>query len=224
VTPLRVPLDRLSHGQVARHRHSKAYAAIVLEGTYEEAGDAGRFRVGAGDLLVHRDYEAHCNVISARGATVINLPVARAEALPSAFKVADPAHFLQVDPRDEAALRELLVPVQVITPRRDDWPDFLAAALRNPSVLNLRQWARQHGIVPETVSRGFRRVFGVTAARYRVEARTRAALAAIRSTQTPLAALASDLGFADQAHMSRAVQALTAASPLTWRKVNSVQE
>lgn len=112
----RVALDRLPPSQVARHRHSKAYAALVLDGAYEEAGDAGRFRVGPGDLLVHRDYEAHNNMIATRGAAVVHLPLARAEALPSAFKVADPARLVHLDPRDNAALRELVVPLQVIAP------------------------------------------------------------------------------------------------------------
>jgi AraC-like DNA-binding protein len=196
----------------------------VLDGAYEEAGDAGRYRVVAGDLLFHRDYEAHCNVIAARGATVLNLPVPRSIALPGAFRIADPEQLMRVDPRDEAALASLLVPVQLLEPLSDDWPDLLAAAIRTGGGLSLGQWAREHGMAPETVSRGFRRQFGVTAARFRAETRTRAALDAIRSTKIPLAALACDMGFADQAHMSRAVQALTAASPQMWRKVNSVQE
>lgn len=224
MTRLRAPLDRLSQGQVERHRHAKAYAAIVIEGTYEEAGDAGRFCVCPGDVLIHRDYEAHRNAISARGAMVVNIPIDHTEALPSAFKIADPAPLLAIDPRDKAALRELLLPTQLIAPRCDDWPDLLALSLRGPFTIHLGSWARQHGLAGETVSRGFRRVFGVTAARYRVEARTRAAVAAIRSTQTPLATLACDLGFADQSHMSRAVHALTATSPLALRKVKSVQE
>jgi hypothetical protein len=39
-----------------RHRHLQRYAAIVLSGGYVEAGDAGRMRVRAGDVLVHDEH------------------------------------------------------------------------------------------------------------------------------------------------------------------------
>jgi AraC-like DNA-binding protein len=196
----------------------------VVEGAYGEAGDAGRYEVAAGDVLFHRDYEAHCNAIAARGATVINLTLPQSTVLPAAFTVADPDQLLRLDNRDEAAVTSLLVPVQAIEPRCEDWPDLLAADLRSGSVLHLGQWGRAHGISPETVSRGFRKIYGTTAVTFRAEVRARVALDAIRSTTIPFAALACDLGFADQAHMSRAVRALTSASPQIWRKVNSLQE
>lgn len=41
-------------GDLPRHRHSAGYMTLVLAGGYDEAGDVGRFRVGPGDLLVHR--------------------------------------------------------------------------------------------------------------------------------------------------------------------------
>jgi hypothetical protein len=34
---------------LGRHVHEEAYAALVLSGGYEEAGDHGRFQVKAGD-------------------------------------------------------------------------------------------------------------------------------------------------------------------------------
>ncbi len=57
-----------------RHSHEHAYAAIVLSGGYEEAGDHGRFKVQAGDVVLHERFEAHINRFSASGATVLNLP------------------------------------------------------------------------------------------------------------------------------------------------------
>ena len=40
---------------------------------------------------------------------------------------------------------------------------------------------------------------------------------AIARTHTPLAAIAADTGFADQAHMTRSVKDVTGASPGAWR-------
>jgi len=45
----------------------------------------------------------------------------------------------------------------------------------------------------------------------------RAAWGRIAETRAPLADIAYDLGFADQAHMTRAVRWLTGAAPAAWR-------
>ena len=218
------PKDMLEAGRLARHRHVAPYATLVLAGRYEEAGDAGRYRVCPGDMLVHRPYEAHQNLVAACGATVFNLPLPVDVALPPAFRVADPDVLIKVATSDPAAAYALLKPVEGIEPLYDDWPDQLAAALNADPSQRLRQWARDNGLAAETVSRGFRKVFGISPARFRAEARARLALAALRERETSLATLAQDLNFSDQAHLSRAVRAIAYDSPARWRKVNSVQE
>lgn len=40
---------------------------MVLSGGYEEAGEGGRRRVAAGDVIVHHPFEAHLNRVSSRG-------------------------------------------------------------------------------------------------------------------------------------------------------------
>jgi AraC-like DNA-binding protein len=73
------------------------------------------------------------------------------------------------------------------------------------------------GLAPETISRGFGRVFGTTAASFRAEARARRAFEQIVRTNAPLVDIAANSGFADQAHMTRAVRALTGAPANSWR-------
>ena len=58
---------------LSRHSHEAAYAALVLSGAYEEAGDQGRFQVEAGDVVLHDCFEAHLNRFSPSGAVVLNL-------------------------------------------------------------------------------------------------------------------------------------------------------
>src|SRR5450432_402684 len=58
-----------------RHIHDKPYASIVLSGGYEEAGDHGRFRVSAGDVIFHERFEAHLDRFSAAGVVVLNLKI-----------------------------------------------------------------------------------------------------------------------------------------------------
>ena len=38
-------------GALPRHRHAEGYVAVVIAGGYEEAGDTGRRRVSAGDVV-----------------------------------------------------------------------------------------------------------------------------------------------------------------------------
>src|ERR1700677_569690 len=66
-----------------RHVHFEPYVALVLSGGYEEAGDNGRFKVSAGNVVFHDSFEAHLNRFYAQGATVLNLPVASGKCIPA---------------------------------------------------------------------------------------------------------------------------------------------
>jgi AraC-like DNA-binding protein len=175
-------------------------------------------------MLVHRPYEAHQNIVAATGAVVLNFTLPFDVSLPSAFRVGDPEALLKLESSDLAFEQLLLEPVQKIAQQFTDWPDQLAAALNADTSLSIRHWAIDNGLAAATVSRGFRKVFGISAARYRAEARARHAMAELRKRDTPLAALAHELNFADQAHMSRAIRAIANDSPSRWRQVNSVQD
>ena len=76
---------------LGRHVHEEAYAALVLSGGYEEAGDHGRFQVKAGDVVFHEQFEAHLDRFSETGAGVLNLrlPIG-CSYTPGAARVADP--------------------------------------------------------------------------------------------------------------------------------------
>ena len=58
---------------LGRHVHERAYAALVLSGGYEEAGDHGRFRVKASDVIFHEQFEAHLDRFCETGVVVLNL-------------------------------------------------------------------------------------------------------------------------------------------------------
>jgi AraC-like DNA-binding protein len=211
------------HHCIARHRHDRAYAALVLSGTYEECGSRGRFRVGPGDVLLHSAFDAHLDRFHNRGAQILNLVLASAVAADfSVGRVADPDTIARVAERDpiEAGIR-LRAQVCESDAAPQDWPDVLAADLLRDPGCRLELWARHHGLAAETISRGFGRLFGVTPASFRVEARARRALALITGSDLPLACIAAAAGFADQAHMSRAMRALTGSPPSGWRRSNS---
>ncbi|HET6971851.1 MAG TPA: AraC family transcriptional regulator [Phenylobacterium sp.] len=201
-----------------RHRHREAFAAVVLAGGYVEAGDTGRHRVQAGDVVLHRAFESHLDRFDRPGAEVLVLPLAEDWRGPVLGAVADPDLLARLAERDgrlaHAALTEALQAGRAMTA---DWPDLLAAALRDDPSLCLSAWADGMGLRLGSVSRGFRQAYGVTPVGFRLTQRTHRALDLILSADAPLSAVAQACGFADQAHMSRAVAALAGAPPARLR-------
>ena len=213
-------------GDLPRHRHCAGYMTLIVAGGYDEAGDVGRFRVRPGDLLVHRPFEAHCNAFGRGSAEVVNLPLVDLPRLASLNRIADPDLIARLAERDPAAAARLAAATAEPVAGEDDWPDALAAELRSrQDLFPIGLWARQRGLAPASVSRGFRRLFGTSPERYRAEARARLAWARIVRTAEPLAAIACDVGFADQPHMTRCVAAVTGRTPARWRdRVKCVQD
>lgn len=205
-------------GDLPRHRHAAGYMTLILAGGYDEAGDVGRFRVRPGDLLVHRPFEAHRNAFGRRSAEVLNLPLVDLPHLGALNRLPDPDLIARLAERDPAVAARAAAVCARPAEGEWDWPDDLAAALRTrPDLFRIGQWALDRGLAPASVSRGFRNVFGTTPERYRAEGRARRAWRRIVSTGQPLAAIACELGFADQAHMTRCVGAVTGRPPARWR-------
>lgn len=218
------PIGRLRHYANElrnRHCHDDPFVAVVLSGGYQEAGDEGRWNVRAGDVLLHHAFESHLDRFDSQGAEVLVLPVPGSLSRTRTMRgrVADPDLLVRLAERDlndaQASLAEQFVS-RMAAPL--DWPDVLAADLRAMCDLPLSQWAERAGVRPETLSRGFRLAYGCTPKAYRASARARAAIAALCASDAPFAAVAQQLGYADQAHMTRAVTMLTGLTPGRWRR------
>lgn len=215
--PLR---QALAGGALPRHRHDHGYVAVVLARTYEEAGDNGRRRAQAGDVVAHLPFEAHLNRVPHAGAVVLNLPLPASQILPAFGRVADPDALARAAERDaREALDLLLAQHQGAAAMAGDWPDLLAKALADGPV-RIGDWARRHGLSPEHVARGFRQVFGTGPQAFGREVRARAALADALGGKARLADIALARGFSDQAHMTREVTALSGRPPGAWRRSN----
>ncbi len=199
---------------------------MVLAGSFEERGYSGRLVATEGDVLVHHDLDAHGNTMLSRGAWLLRLPLppkraqdAFAEGGYRVDRLDDVVRLAARNVGDASAvLAARLAKVAPRSPVTRDWPDVLAADLRGGEPFALDDWARAHGLAPATVSRGFRQVHAVPPSVYRAELRARRAWQEVRRSAHSLAAIALDAGFADQAHMSRAVRSFTGAAPGAWRR------
>jgi AraC-like DNA-binding protein len=200
------------------HQHDAGYAAIVLAGHYVEAGDGGRRRVSAGDVIVHRPFSAHADWFEAAGATVVNIALTQGAALRLATgRVADPEALARDILADRDAAERLLGAAIVRVDGEDDAPDRLAAGLDHDPGLTLGDWAARTGTAPRTLRRQFGQAYGISPLLYRTRSRALQAWKLIVTTDRPFAGIAYDLGFADQAHMSRAVRWLSGRPPRAWR-------
>lgn len=208
------------------HRHDFAYAALVLEGGYEEAGPEGVWRIAAGDLVLHPPFHLHLNRFERGAARVLNLTLAHAAAKPlkttryAVLRPRDPDRFARGARRDgHEALEEALAESAACAagPPRD-WLDAFAADLRAAPDARIGDLARAYDVTPTHAARAFSRRFGVTPAAFRAEQRLRAGLQALAEAAVSLADVAADCGFADQAHLTRSVVAATGQTPSRLRQ------
>lgn len=204
-----------------RHRHSGSYLALVLSGAHEEAGDRGCHRVRAGDAILHGAFEAHLNRYASSGADVLDLPLPFwTNSANPVVEVTDPDEVVRAAERDTREAVQLVFSKMKPADRRlGDWPQRLADALQVDPHLRLDDWARAHGLASATISRGFQKVFGISPSAFRAQLRARAALHLTVSSREPLAQVALSVGFCDQAHMTRAVHAISGYPPGRWRHV-----
>lgn len=214
------PTQLATGGRIDRHRHDLPYATVLLSGSYEEAGDAGRVTAQAGEVLLHAPFSCHLNRIANQRTQVLDLPLPfDGRRYPARATIVDPDRMVRLSEHDPpaavACLLEQLVPLGMTS---ESPPDRLASALGRPRPLAIGRWAQEQGVSREHLSRQFRAMFGVTAATYRAENMAREAWFAIVNSDDGLAHVAADAGFADQAHMSRAVSCLTGRTPGRWRR------
>lgn len=205
-----------------RHRHLRAYATVVLAGSFEESGYVGRLRASAGDVLIHPVMDCHANQMVSAGVRLIRLNWSDREVAGGLYRLDEIdllARTAEKDVVEAAMLLESSLGKNWPPPpgRRNDWPDQLASALTRDTSLGIRAWAEANGLAQETVSRGFSMAYDIAPSLFRAELRARGAWFRIARGADSLSRIAADTGFADQAHMTRWVHRVTGAPPSVWR-------
>jgi len=205
--------------KLPRHCHREPFAAVVLAGGYDEAGDTGRHRVSAGDVIFHGAYESHLDLFHRPGAEVLVLPLPDHWQGPVLGTLNDADAVARSAEKDvHEALEVFASGVTARSSEVRDWPDALAQALRADPALCLASWAESHSLHPGSLGRGFASVFGISAASYRLTQRVQRAIGLLRDRVMSLSQVAAECGFADQSHMTRSVRLLTGTSPGSLRR------
>jgi len=205
------------------HRHLRAYATVVLAGSYEESGHVGRIQATAGDVLIHPALYCHANRVISAGLKLIRLDWTDTSGIGGLYHLDDLDELARTAERDvlEATLllEHVLRKKSLPSPgRKNDWPDLLLMDLAKDASTEIGAWAEMNGLARETISRGFAAAYGVAPSVLRAELRARAAWLRITRGSDCLSRIAADTGFADQAHMTRWIHRMTGAPPSVWRR------
>jgi AraC-like DNA-binding protein len=94
-----------------------------------------------------------------------------------------------------------------------------AILAEHPAAQGLFSLADHLGVSPYRLSRVFPREIGVSVTRYRNRVRVGRAMERLQQGERSLALLAADLGFADQAHLTRTMREHTGRTPAALRRV-----
>lgn len=228
------PADR-----IRGHGHDVVHVCLVRAGGFREQLPSGPRSCGPGAVRVSPAGALHAldvgeegargeileldpgvtaGLVAPLGRTVFLHPDGSAPVvarLDAAAGVADPFG-------TECAALELVARALHASPRPEPprWlsdlrADLDAASLTAPS---LRACAARHARHRTHTANAFRRWFGRSLGAHVRARRLAAAAAALRDADLPLAALAADFGFADQAHFTRAFRARFGIPPARFRR------
>lgn len=225
--------------RMARHAHERHQLSLLLVGTLGEDGPREEMRLDVPAVGIKPAGSPHTNDYGPAGALILTVEVDPALDLgqtlrlparwqwrtrPSAALLAcgrallrDMRHGLGGD--GEGRLWELVACMDDSDgPPPGRPPDWVARsrARLHEEATPLAELAHDEGLHPVYFARGFLRWTGWRPSAYRAHARVQRALAAIAGS-APLADVALQAGFADQAHFTRAVRHFCGLSPTQLR-------
>jgi AraC family transcriptional regulator len=227
--------------RIARHYHARPYLSLCVAGGYEERGRTAPIVVRGLDAVMHWRACVHEDHIGAVGLATVVIefdPHWLERAFGSSCAAQGSVHFAGgALARSTATLaRRWLERAESGVSLADASGDFLRAALTAPTLPSPPDWLAdaEHRLAeepqttavdlspmldlhPAWIARVFRAHRGESmrdSARRRRFAR---ALALLRHSDLPLADIAHETGFCDQAHMNRAFRALIGTTPLRIR-------
>jgi AraC family transcriptional regulator len=231
--------------RLARHRHPRPYACIVIAGGFEETGADRCEPATPGTILLHPPDDEHGDRFGPSGATCINvcpsaawLDATRDDDLFGGYRAVRGNAALhmgdtirrRLGARDtagrlalEAATLALLSEAALPEPRKEDggaWVRRVCDDIRREpcaewTLAGIAAMARVH---PMHVARTFRRRVGLSLGQFVRAERLAWARAALSGSDASLAAIAIDAGFYDESHFIRAFRRHFGATPGSCRR------
>jgi AraC family transcriptional regulator len=245
--PLAITTTRYRSGEILpRHYHAQPYLFVMLAGAFREQTTREDYHCTRGWLVFNAAGEPHCDDVLAPGTEGLNvelppdwLPasyrgqagcepflsrfagpaITAVGALQLALRVRDGLSTLGVQEAVTRLLDSLCRPV----PSRGRSPRWLYRVEqilrdRYQNGLCLRTVAAEAGVHPAHLCREFRRTYGCTMTQYAARLRGDEALTRLIGSTDTLAHIAAEMGFADQAHLTRTIRNLYGSTPARLRR------
>jgi len=204
------------------HRHDEARLIVFLRGCYIERAIEGSARFEAGGFIVRPALYAH-DGCGTPGTEYRILPVsptawaryhadngwtARIGRIPDEL-AANNGTLLRAGDAILANCETRTLAARNVEPAISR----IALALAAPGSSDTGALAAAEELQPWTLTRRFRRQFGITPTRFRQESRIQLALKLMAETALSLSAISAEAGFADQSHLSRSLRQATGGTP-----------
>jgi AraC family transcriptional regulator len=230
--------------RLARHHHDEPVLCLVLSGRYIEKTRGLRREHGSGDLLYCPAFEEHAQTFLPQGAVkllmkptlaalewlegarVDQAPFARCARL-RAIGAQLVAELARPDSCSVLIIEGLAGELVGLLGRASAGESATAEAkiravlalVKEPACapLTLASIAEAVGADPARLSADFRRSVGTTIGEYARRSRLERAVDRLSNSRVPLAQLAAECGFYDQAHFTRAFSAAYGTTPARFR-------
>ena len=222
--------DYAEHAELPPHRHSGAFATIVVSGGLREESARGAVDCATHHLIVHAPEERHRNRFGRKTQclSIEGGSFTRTACLRSASETGIAAklirEFRHTDALSPLAVEALMLELFVASERLHDddraprWleavHDLISERFFEP--LTLADLASRVDVHPGHIARAVRRHYGKTVGEMVRERRLDYARERLMST-APLQAIAHDAGFADQSHFTRTFRRATGMTPTQYR-------
>ncbi|HUP49126.1 MAG TPA: AraC family transcriptional regulator, partial [Thermoanaerobaculia bacterium] len=224
------------------HSHETLGITLVLDGHLRERVRGVEEDSSALSVVVKPAGTVHENEVGPRGACTIAVTILDSEALLDdardlgTWRWSHPGTGVQpllalgralVQPSSatdpEEMVHELLGEVTgAPATRPGDAPSWIRRARETlddlgPEGIEVRALADSLRVHPVSLTRAFRRAYGIPVTRYRRLVRLRRAAEQLAGTEQSLSAVAQLAGYADQPHMCREIRSLTGLAPAVFR-------
>ncbi len=231
-----------------QHSHELGFFSFFLKGDYREWYGRYTVHHQPMTLMWHPPALQHQDEVGGRGCHFFNVEIAaswlarlqdyqRVITTPFVLPARDTSwlmtrlyqEFSTVEAGSELAMEGLLLELLALIVRQSKqlegrkplWLRRVEARLHDEftAKLTMTELAAEAGVHPAHLAVVFRRFHHTTIGEYVQQLRIRAACDFLRQSQTPMAEIALQLGFADQSHFSRIFHRLTGMTPKTWRSL-----